>query len=81
MSGGGGWRLGFGDGRCSGATGVGAGAPKKSACRRSVSGLRATFWPFSSDRAPPRHFGCDGFTRLRTATEAGNSGVESFLLI
>jgi len=68
MSDDGGWRLipglgfGFGVGRCSGAAGVGAGAPKKSACRRSVSGLRATIWSFPSDRAPTWHSGCDGST-------------------
>ena len=68
QSDGGGWRLipclgfGFEVGRCSGASGVGAGAPKKSACRRSASGLRATLWPFPSDRAPTWHSGCGGST-------------------
>ncbi len=36
----------FGVGRGSDSAGVEAGAPKKSACRRSAFGLRATFWPF-----------------------------------
>jgi hypothetical protein len=40
----------FGVGHCSGAAGVGAGAPKKSACRRSASGLRATSSPFPLGR-------------------------------
>jgi len=65
--------LGFGAGRCSGAAGIGAGAPKKSACRRSAFGLRATFWPFPPGWTPRWHSRFVGSTRSRTAAEAGSS--------
>lgn len=68
LSDGGAWCLipclgfGFEVGRCSSAADVGAGAPKKSVCRRSASGLRATVWPFPLDRAPTWHSGYNGST-------------------
>jgi len=49
-------------GRCSSAADVGAGAPKKSVCRRSASGLRATVWPFPLGRAPTWHSGYNDST-------------------
>jgi len=57
--------LGFGAGRCSGAAGIGAGAPKKSACRRSAFGLRATFWPFPPGWTPRWHSRFVGSTRSK----------------
>jgi len=52
----------FGVGRCSIAAGVEAGASKKSVCRRSASGLRATVWPLPLGRAPTWHSGYNGST-------------------
>ena len=45
----------FGVERGSDAAGMEAGAPKKSACRRSASGLRATFWPSPPGWTPRWH--------------------------
>lgn len=53
----------FGVGQCSDAAGIGAGAPKKSACRGSAFDLHATFWPFPPGWAPRWHSRFVGSTR------------------